>query len=179
VIIYGIDPGIAFCGFAAIDEDAQLLDVAVVTTKKGKRTGDAQERVKEVLDEIAGHMLTQVSRFDEIAVIEWPVVGGRGPGQVMANRSSSTALTFAVAGALLGSIGSRVLVLHTPPPQSWRHKLMGCRASGDVVQRHVDRTYRITERLGKTRAPHALDAVGLALYGLKLHMADRAERRAA
>jgi len=181
-VILGIDPGVAACGFA-LTAGAELVDVATFTTKRNRRrVGDAQVRLDEVLAAIEARVTTEVFAYLELAVVEWPIVGGRRGDAGRASSSSASALTFAAAGAIYGLLrGWDVRVLR-PPPQSWRHRWMGCRASGDATQRRIEATYHVTETLGKVRAPHACDAIGLSLYGAKMLAIEAAKasaRRAA
>jgi Holliday junction resolvasome RuvABC endonuclease subunit len=166
VIYYGIDPGLASCGFAALDQDAQLLDLRVITTKPSKEVGSTQARLAEVLSSVS----EAACRFhgEYVATIEWPMVGGRNPREGRATSQSSSAQVFAAAGGLIGLMRGGFARIHTPSPATWRARLHGTRTNARQVLERIERQYEVSKRVGKTRAPHAVDAIGLALYGLHL-----------
>jgi len=166
MIFLGIDPGLT-CGWAALDQDAQLVDCGVIVAKKGKHVGDLQRRVRSVV-----HALFAQTPFCDVPVVEWPAASIRGGRRIENTR------TYAVAGAIVGWLhcqqaGSHML---TPVPVTWR-KALGARLGKERdIHSKLERTYNVTARVGKTKAPHVLDAIGLALYGLRMN--DLPETRA-
>lgn len=182
MIVYAFDPGLASCGFAALDGDARLLDCDVFTSKPDKkRKGDTQSRLVEMLkwaqlcvDERADHY----SGDTEIAVVEWPVVGGRKGPSDMGRSLIAGAQIFAAAGALAGMLRSQVVEMYTPVPVSWRCALLGGLTNSEAAHRHIAGLYDVSPYVRKSKAPHALDAVGLALYGLQFYATAAAKRAA-
>ncbi len=159
VIVLGIDPGLV-CGWAALDHDATLLDCGVIIAKKGKGVGDLQRRVRQVV-----HDLWLATPFCDVPVLEWPAASIRGGRRIENTR------TYAVAGAILGHFhteqsGSHLL---TPVPVTWRKALGARKGKERDIHAEIERTYEVAKRVGKTKAPHVRDAIGLALYGLKMH----------
>ena len=173
MIFIGIDPGLASCGFAAVDIDGRLQALRVITTKKGDGVGDAQSRLGELLVEVRRTFGTccELPSYTTLTV-EWPLIGGRNPGERRATAASSAAQAFAVTGAVIGALEQRCRAVHTPIPMTWRTKLHGSRTNARAVLEKIDRQYAVTEAVGRTKAPHAIDALGLALYGLHLHNLD-------
>lgn len=172
MIAVGIDPGLAHCGFAAMTGERVLYRCTAIVTKRDKdRMGDTQARLAEVLDAVEG----QINTLADVAVIviEWPMVGGRndrGHGT-----AKSAAQTFAAAGALVGMLRDRAPVVLSPVPPTWRAQVGnvdGARLSTEDLHAHLDTIHGVTALVGKTNAPHALDAVGLATYGLN-HLATQ------
>ena len=172
MISIGIDPGIAHCGFAALDEDSQLLACAVFTSKRDKkRKGDTQARLAEMLLWVQKTVSPIHYDFDNcLAAVEWPMVGGRNQGALRATQTMSTAQTFAAAGALIGLLAVSMPVL-TPLPASWRAAVRPKTKTADL-HAEIERLYSVSKLVGKTKAPHAIDAIGLALFGM-LKAGDR------
>lgn len=163
MIAVGIDPGIAHTGFALF-VDARLEALHVLVTKRRERAGDTQARLAEVLNAVA-EWLDPFDDVPDVIVVEWPVVGGRRGDAGRGSSSSAAAMTFAAAGALIGMLRDRAGMLLAPVPSSWRAAIGAHRGQLDIVLAQLDRQHAITARVGKMRAPHALDAIGLARYG--------------
>lgn len=169
-MIVGIDPGLATCGVAVLDDDAQLQDVAVWTSSKRKAKGDIQRRVAGVVDFVLGYV-----KASDAVVLEWPAGGSNRRGSaVMLSR------TFAAAGAIFGAVwvccisATGLKQVLTPAPVTWRSALGARKADDAKIHARIERTYGVTARLGKTKAPHACDAIGLALYGLRMQAKEAA-----
>jgi Holliday junction resolvasome RuvABC endonuclease subunit len=173
-IAFGIDPGLASCGFAALDDQEQLVAIAVLKTTRDKtRLGDTQARLGEMLAWVQRRMAPpRWDPYTNVAAIEWPVVGGRSNRGGQADRALSGAMTFAAAGALVGMLRSQVHALWSPVPSSWRAAVAGGRVPTEQLHADLDERFGITARVGKTKAPHALDAVGLALYARQQQQAS-------
>ena len=162
----GVDPGIAWCGVALVGPDGDLVDVGVWTSTKGHRTGDEQQRLLELLRwlrvRVYGWSATVL--FSAVAV-EYPLAGGRNAGEQRATKAASLKQVAVAAGGALGLLGELTSApLYAPVPVTWRAAVSGTRTTGKVIQAELDADYRVSQRVGRTRAPHALDALGLALY---------------
>lgn len=160
----GIDPGLAHTGLAVL-VDGALTHVAVHVTTKTDRVSDTQARLAEVLDWVSRQLANVSGQGPDVVVVEWPMIGGRNPGAARATNAASAAQTFACAGGLIGLLRGLVPLLLAPVPSSWRAAIGGGKCTTEYLHAHLDDQFGVTARVGKTRAPHAIDAVGLALYG--------------
>lgn len=176
MIAVGIDAGLAHCGVVALDGARKILACQVVLTARDKkRMGDTQARLAEVLDEVEA-VLEALPGSPDVVVVEWPIVGGRGAGDAAGRSAKSSAQTFAVAGGLVGMLRRVTPVLLSPVPGTWRANVGnvdGGRLTTEELHAHLDTVHGVTALVGKTNAPHALDAVGLATYGLNHLVAQR------
>jgi len=174
VLILGVDPGLANCGWALLDSrDARVRDCGTVVTGCEDETGDMQRRAEEVLVAIR----PRVSLAD-LVVIEWPSPGGFGrptEGEAIcpvcrttkkSGNAKSAAQTNAIAGGVLGLVIASKKDHLTPVPITWRRAL-GCHRGSDVdLHKRLAAVYRRTAaRLTKGALPHVLDSIGLALFG--------------
>jgi hypothetical protein len=176
VIAIGVDPGIAACGFAALDADRKLLLVDVFTSKPDDRIGDTQQRLADMLTWVQGRTeraLKIAGGFkpgEDLVVVEWPVIGGRREGEARQSGAKAAAQTFAAAGALIGMLRD-FGALFSPVPPTWRAVVAGGRTPTEDVHALLEHDYDIAAKLGRQKARHALDAIGCALYGIKLRTA--------
>ncbi len=165
MIAIGFDPGLAHCGFAALalDPEPRLVGLEVFTSDRDRdRNGDTQVRVSELLAWAQARVdsLRGEARLASAAV-EWPIA----TGQMQHRGGFGTVQVFAAAGALLGLLRHQVTELVAPVPASWRAALAEQpKEPTETLHQRLDLTYQVIRHVGKTRAPHALDAVGLALY---------------
>lgn len=175
MLVIGIDPGIAACGFAALDGDKKLLLVDVFTSTPDDRVGDTQQRLAEMLDwtdgrvrralEVAGQEGYRVG--EDLVVVEWPMVGGRRAGEKRASGVKAAAQTFAAAGALIANYRHWPELL-APVPPTWRANVARERTTTEDLHALLEHDYQIAARIGRSIARHALDAIGLALYGINV-----------
>lgn len=160
----GIDPGVASCGVAVLDGDCKLVRVGVYTSKKEKEVGDTQRRVAELLDWFGAFVRAIEGKIEAIA-IEWPT------GATTRSHGNAHSLGMAIAGAgsvwghLHGLAHHVTSLIYTPTVTQWR-RAMGAYKRGDEQALHhrLELTYEVIRQVGKLRAPHALDATGLALF---------------
>jgi len=164
VLILGIDPGLAHCGWAQLDSrDSRCRAAGHVATSKGDATGDTQRRLLEFVEALRG----PVSNSD-LVVIEWSSVSGagfqrQGDGSAHGNARAAmlNAASAAAAIGIAAAYGKQVL---TPAPITWRSRL-GFRGDTELHQR-LERLYpKTADRFNRGRRPHVLDAIGLALFG--------------
>lgn len=161
----GVDPGLAWCGLAALDDAEELVLVGVFASKKDRHaTGDTQRRLTE-LERWIAHRLDAVAEHGAIvaAAVEWPLAAGRHAGARRATSAHSAHQVAAAAGAAHAICSARWPTA-SPIPQQWRRAYAGTRTGYGVAPRRIEDRYGVASIVGKTRAPHACDAIGLAAY---------------
>lgn len=164
MIVVGIDPGLAECGWARLDTDgSRLLATGLITTAKGDQVGDTQRRLVEVAEGLRAPIGSA-----DLVVVEWSSVSGAGfqrHGDGSAHGNARAALlNTAAAAAAVAMATSRRLQLLTPAPITWRSRL-GFRVEAELHAR-LERLYPRTAALYTAgRRRHVFDAIGLCLFG--------------
>lgn len=165
MIALGIDPGLAFTGWALVDNFVLKACGAVVTKKDRRATGDAQRRLAEV----AAALHPLVHRHDlDLVVVEWPSGGGFGRTKTGGNvvSAAQTNLVAGLAAGLAWGAGHRV---RAPSPITWRTGLGASRGRDvelhvEIAERHA--AFLASARIKRTHLPHVLDAIGLAEFAM-------------
>lgn len=164
MIVVGVDPGLAYCGWARLDtHGARLLGTGLVTTHKGDQVGDTQRRLLELVDGLRAPIGSA-----DLVVVEWSSVSGAGfqrSGDGAAHGNARAALLNAAAAAAAVALAAarRVQVL-TPAPVTWRSRL-GYRVEAELHGRLEALYPRTAARYSAGRRRHVFDALGLALFG--------------
>jgi hypothetical protein len=165
-IAIGVDPGLAWCGLAAVEVGTGSLEfVGVHATKRdATRRGDTIARLDSVVEWL-GERLAELSRDCLIAAVgvEWPIVAGRAAGAARANSATGGHQVALVAGATYAALGVELRPV-APLPSQWRAWYCGQRNGSGRAPALIEERYGVAGRVGRTRAPHACDAIGVALY---------------
>lgn len=153
MIILGIDPGLAACGFALIEwpkasttQSPRLLVSGTVKTEPG---GKMQDRAEEI-DRHIGAALKGFGNPDRVA-IEYPgaLFGGQAYKGVLEN--------FYVCGYLCGTFKAT----HTPNPSDWTKSFVG-----KMKERMADAADHAQRALcpNKRTSQHEREAMAIALW---------------
>ena len=161
-MVLGIDPGIANLGWALVGAAGDLHSFEHVETERTAQRGDASIRLARILRALRAPLA-----HASVVCIEWPGFGGaRVAGKMNALAASQTAAAAAAAlGLAIGQGGRRKIL--APAPVTWRSKLGAKRGRDAELHAAFLARYPILADLRKGAQPHVLDAVGLALYGIK------------
>lgn len=167
-VALGVDPGLAWCGLAAVDADTgELVFAGVHATKRDRtRRGDAAARLLDVERWLRTRVAELSLAYQIVAVgVEWPLVAGRAAGAARANSATGGHQVALAAGAVHSLLSGWWDHVAAPIPSQWRAWYCGGRRNGSGrAPALIEERYAIASRVGKTRAPHACDAVGVALY---------------
>jgi Holliday junction resolvasome RuvABC endonuclease subunit len=167
-VAIGIDPGLAWCGLAAVDADSgELLWAGVHATKRDRtRRGDASARLLDLQRWLRGRLAELSLAHQIVAVgVEWPLVAGRAAGASRANSATGGHQVALAAGAAHSLLSAQWDHVATPIPSQWRAWYCGGQRNGSGrAPALIEERYGVASRVGRTRAPHACDAIGVALY---------------
>ena len=171
-MIVGIDPGLATCGFAVLDGEGRLYAAQCWTSKKSKEVGDTRRRLDGLLEWIDSRLVevTVVTAF----VVEFPAAN-KGLG-----RSFKDPRAYLATGTVYGHVRSKGAPVLCPVPITWRSAagrilgVEGSKGNEEFIHAKLDERYGVIASHGKTKAPHVLDAIGCATYGLSLFAAQLA-----
>lgn len=167
-IAIGVDPGLAWCGLAAVDADTGALVFAGVHSTKRDRTrrGDAAARLTDLQRWLRDRVSSLSIAHQVVAAgVEWPLVAGRAAGAARANSATGGHQVALAAGAVHSLLSGWWDHVATPIPSQWRAWYCGGQRCGSGrAPALIEERYALASRVGKTRAPHACDAVGVALY---------------
>lgn len=153
MVILGLDPGIARCGYAvlATSRDCRLVDCGCLTTDQYSDVGQRLVALGRRIER-----LTRTHRPD-VAIIE----------RVFFGRAAKTAMTTAQVGGVLHYLLARAgipVVLATPPQIKWG--LTGdARADKRAVQLAVQRALGLPQPI---EPDDAADAVAAALWAVRV-----------
>lgn len=169
MIVLGIDPGIANCGYAVIHvgptlEHDNLVDCGVISTAKSAKkknifaADDRMRRAREVAEQLHYTLLGSADRFPLAAIcIE----------ALSIPRSASSAVLLAMChGVVVQLAFARGVPVLQASPQEIKEHMTGSRAASKIqVQGAVSDRFgrQWLEELSKTRREHAADAIGAAL----------------
>lgn len=164
-MILGIDPGTATFGWARLSELGQVLDLGILEQPaKGKRKdyeARAHRQAVMLVEQLAGVRLVVAE------ALSFPRAGRTG--------AVSQSLSW---GVLCGVCAARRIPLKRVRPQQWQHAATKDPAPAvdyaallARLQHHVDNYGALAARVALARITpskrtHALDAVGVATYGL-------------
>lgn len=179
MIIAGIDPGIATLGWATVDQNGRVLQLGASLLPRNKQFGardDMMRRCREQSDVIQ-LAITGASRVTSEA-ISWGMPG-----------SGAMAMIAAACAMTVASCACMGLPLQFVSPQKWQGAVAPMRSRPEVKivdkkakRDEEERRYReiasaLTDHVTRSGASaaleaikpahrnHALDAVGLAVYG--------------
>lgn len=184
-MILGVDPGLANVGWALVLHAGGLHSYGHLETHKGDQTGDAAKRLAQVMYGLSVPLLamsTGNALAGDRVVIEWPGGAGGFQRDGASPNARATIQTSTTAGSVYGAaywlLRGRTDRILTPAPVSWRvalGKLWSIKPSEEAVHAVILEKYPQLTSLKRKSAPHILDAVGLALYGL--HYKQPQEKR--
>jgi len=177
-MILGIDPDLTTTAWASIELDGTVSGAGVIEIKSLGR-GHENETALEMIREIRRSQdLPSGIGYDVVVVEGQELYAGKTP-----NPRSILALGW-VAGALASWFSDRPTLL-MPSPQAWKgstekqiHHGRICRRLGWAYEKHGNRKTGYCSPVGTEDAPslrkrslwkHAMDAIGLGLYGLDIH----------
>lgn len=164
-MILAIDPGLTTFGWAQISDDGQVLELGVLEQQvEGARKDHARRVARQAAFVIAR---ARGARFVIAEAMSFP----RGVAGV-----ASICLSW---GALVGACSAIGVPLKATRPQEWQRAAAGpSQAKGPIdydalllrLQRHVDKYGTAVARADLVRVlpskrTHALDAVGVGLFG--------------
>lgn len=162
-MILGIDPGLTTFGWAKLSSRAQVIDLGILvqpTKKKAKDHAGRTHRQALLVDELVHDCTTVVAE-----ALSFP-------------RFHSAVASLALSwGVILGVCTARGLRVVSVSPQKWQHAA-AAQAGGSIdyellvkqLELHVrthaaPRAVAALDAITVSKRSHALDAVGVALYG--------------
>jgi len=162
-VILGIDPGLATFGWAKLSDRAQVLELGVLLSPVKGKTKDHAGRTHR-------QATTLIDLLDGCSIVVAEALSfPRFHAGV-----ASLALSW---GVILGACTARGVPVVSVSPQKWQHAA-AAQAGGsiqyDVLVKQLELHVRVhaapravaaLDAIPVTKRSHALDAVGVALYG--------------
>jgi Holliday junction resolvasome RuvABC endonuclease subunit len=185
MIIAGIDPGIATLGWATVDQNGRVLQLGVSILPRDKKRGAKDDLIHRCG---AQSEIIQTAIADSDRVVSEAISWGMPGSSAMAMIASACAMTVAICQCM-------GLPLQFVTPQKWQAAVapQRSRPATKIVDKKAkraeeERRYReisiaLTEHVVRSGASarlesirpahrnHALDAVGLAVFGA-MHWGD-------
>lgn len=158
VVILGIDPGIASCGWAVVDR-SRPIDCGTLVTERDSsldRSVDLARRTQSIGLDVA----SLVDKYGCHCVV--------AESALLHGNVRAAAGQLACWGALTAITAVRGLRLLSVRAVDWQRAVMGeGKIKYDVVAKSVTSfAGPLIDRVPKGQRTHAIDAIGIALYGL-------------
>jgi Holliday junction resolvasome RuvABC endonuclease subunit len=176
-VILAVDPGLATCGWAVLDDAGRVSNLGVIITERDSVVSEATDRARRAAHQ--GAVLAELVHRYNCGAIACEAMSFGGPPSARYHMAISVGLSWGVVTGIARTTG---IALYSVPPKLWQRavqpeakkkidypKLEAALAA--YVDEHAMLALAV---ITKSHRNHPLDAVGIGLFvALRREQADR------
>lgn len=182
-MILAIDPGLATCGWAVLDDDARVVDLGVILSERDSTIDESTDRARR-----ADHQADQLSSIaivNSVGEMGCEAMSFGGPPAARFRMAISVGLSWGVVTGVARTLG---IGLYSVAPKLWQRAVQpSAKKSVNYTKLEAALTAYVSEQafaslksITRANRNHAIDAVGIGMFvKLRREQADRIVARRA